>query len=413
MNINGYEFGEIAFMTAGGPLWATTADGCPALVALRSANQAQRSRQRWKAWANVDSQYVVRLIDVAQHDDGRCAIVQERVRGRTLESLLTSDELRPLATRRMIIRGLRRGLEALHEAGVVHGDLSVSNVLIDQRLSPVIIDLIDLPTDDAGTPGWTLDLSVCPSSDFVALKRIARALGIHDDDDAQETTDKDDTVKPVDEELIAKMFIDPTNAVEDLRRAAAVTPTISPQQKGRHGIKRPRKRPSIPLSLSLGLTAVAVMAATSGFTWWAQDETIDSLDLPAQSALRPQHRCSLQDAQNQLDEILRQRDLAFQSTSVDQLATVLDAELLQIDTRTIEELVASGTTLQDISTAGTVQTISSCSSQRMIVEAVIQQNRSQTCQAGQCRQWGPQQEHLVELVLEGAPIKATRMRPLA
>ena len=156
MEIGGYELGTIIHMGANGPLWLTETSKGPGVVAIRGEREARGSVDRWRAWAGIDSPHVVRLLDVVRHEDGQWAVVQEYIEGRPLDIALASHALRSLRTRRRVWEGVAAGVEALHEAGIVHGDISPANIIVDPQGRAVIIDIIDPPRPGAGTRGWSL-----------------------------------------------------------------------------------------------------------------------------------------------------------------------------------------------------------------------------------------------------------------
>ena len=162
MNIGGYDVGQIFHIGATGPVWRTRTDAGEALLSLRAAGDGERCLERWKAWASITSRHVVALRDVARSDDGRWAIVYDYVAGRPLDAEIGSPDLRPIATRRQIIEGVAAGVSALHSAGIVHGDLTPSNIIVTPSGRAVIIDLIDELGERDGTPGWSEGLNCAP-----------------------------------------------------------------------------------------------------------------------------------------------------------------------------------------------------------------------------------------------------------
>ena len=175
MNIGGYDIGQIFHIGATGPVWRTRTNAGEALLSLRVAGDGERCLERWKAWASITSRHVVALRDVARSDDGRWAIVYDYVAGRPLDAEIGSPDLRPIATRRQIIEGIAAGVSALHSAGIVHGDLTPSNIIVTPSGRAVIIDLIDELGEDDGTPGWSQGRSG-PQADRACLRQLAQIL---------------------------------------------------------------------------------------------------------------------------------------------------------------------------------------------------------------------------------------------
>lgn len=113
--------------------------------------------------AKVDHPNVVDVERVLE-DEGCPVLVMEHVTGGSLAGLL--DEEGPLdadRTRR-IGRDIARGLAAIHEAGIVHRDLSPANVLLHREGRAIVTDFgLARPTgagatrlldEDAGTEGY-------------------------------------------------------------------------------------------------------------------------------------------------------------------------------------------------------------------------------------------------------------------
>ena len=180
MNIGGYEIGQVFHIGSTGPMWRTRTDAGEALVAIRSPNEGDRCLARWKAWASITSRHVVALRDVVRSEDGRWAIVQDYVPGRTLDAELGSPDLRPIATRRQILHGIAAGVSALHGAGIAHGDLTPANIIITPEGRAVIIDLIDDIGEGEGTPGWSLE-AAGREADRRCLRQIASLLNMNEE----------------------------------------------------------------------------------------------------------------------------------------------------------------------------------------------------------------------------------------
>lgn len=176
MEINGYELVGIAFNRADGPMWRTrTPSGEHGLLTMHTQGDADRHLERWQSWAGMDSPHVVRLFDVITHQDGRWSLIQAEVHGNTLAFLLESHDDVLKTRSKQIIAGIEDGVRALHAAGITHGDLSPSNIIITPDGQPVIIDMIGPLGDEEGTAGWS-EGPPSPANDEAAVARIAQAI---------------------------------------------------------------------------------------------------------------------------------------------------------------------------------------------------------------------------------------------
>lgn len=131
-------------------------------VALKVLRRGPVQREREaRALARIDHPNIVRVFGTGlHHPEGGAAagyIVTERVRGETLDRWLQRD---PTPRQRLqLLLGCAEGLQAAHEAGVVHADFKPSNVLVEGDGTPRIIDFGIAGSDHhtaplGGTPGW-------------------------------------------------------------------------------------------------------------------------------------------------------------------------------------------------------------------------------------------------------------------
>lgn len=96
----------------------------------------------------------------------------------TLEEYLDSHKL----PHEHIMAGLEAGIQHLHTLGYAHNDLNPTNIMLDDSLTPVIIDFgsckrVGEGLVSAGTPGWADDYEVSdPEHDKAALKKLRRWL---------------------------------------------------------------------------------------------------------------------------------------------------------------------------------------------------------------------------------------------
>jgi serine/threonine-protein kinase len=111
---------------------------------LARAGLGQRFLQEARAAARIRSAHVVQVADVDQTEDGRPFMVLEYIQGLTLQEIY--DELTGEGTALTTMDALEYamqmfdGVEAAHEAGVVHRDLKPDNVMVtkDARGAPLI-----------------------------------------------------------------------------------------------------------------------------------------------------------------------------------------------------------------------------------------------------------------------------------
>lgn len=82
---------------------------------------------------------VVNIIKVEATTEG-VYVVMEYVEGTTLKDWLWDDPLPPLSQRLQWYRGVVEAVGVLHQAGIVHGDLKSSNIMIRDNDQPVLLD---------------------------------------------------------------------------------------------------------------------------------------------------------------------------------------------------------------------------------------------------------------------------------
>ncbi len=105
-------------------------------VALKFVQASDATLREVRAGREISHPNVCRIYDVVDVD-ASAAIVMEYVEG---EDLTAWDRLKPVPTLG-IVRDICNGLEAIHERGLVHGDLKPANVMIDARGRARITDL--------------------------------------------------------------------------------------------------------------------------------------------------------------------------------------------------------------------------------------------------------------------------------
>lgn len=407
MNIGGYEIGQVFHIGSTGPMWRTRTNAGEALVALRSPDEGERCLARWKSWASITSRHVVALRDVVRSEDGRWAIVQDFVPGRTLDAELGSPDLRPIATRRQILHGIAAGVSALHSAGIAHGDLTPANVIITPEGRAVIIDLIDDIGEGEGTPGWSLE-AAGREADRRCLRQIASLLNMNEelatlgcDESSTSGSAVTLTVSDPEEHVISREPVDPGRVIAELRAAALREDTLTDDVGRVHGAEfasdeRRRSAPRFRRSWRVGVLAVGVVAIVVGLSVMAygvwgggtedgpkasprSHETASSAGAPTSSSI-----CEPDALADTISHAIATRDRAVMDGDVAALGSVLGGELLMQDTQRIETMLSEGVRVHTLSSTIDNVAVISCEQGAIDVGATLIVESSQTCRADGC-----------------------------
>ena len=407
MNIGGYDVGQVFHIGASGPVWRTRTDAGEALLSLRAGADGERCLERWKAWASITSRHVVALRDVARSDDGRWAIVYDYVAGRPLDAEIGSPDLRPIATRRQIIEGIAAGVSALHSAGIVHGDLTPSNIIVTPSGRAVIIDLIDELGEYDGTPGWSQGLSG-QGADRACLRQLAHLLhmdealaqlGFDERNDclADATPFVDDPV----EHPISREPVDPERVIADLRAAALREDTLrdgrsehaaaSTSRKGRVGSREVQRGRLRALGvLAAGLTAIVAGVAIMAYGFLRSGPSDDQTETSAyrdpsqsleQSSGSP---CDVSALSETINHAIHTRDEAVVAGDPTPLESVLGGELLDQDMHRIATMQSDGVRVSQLSSQIGDVSVLACEPGAIDVGATLTVLTSETCRAGTC-----------------------------
>lgn len=407
MNIGAYEIGQVFHIGSSGPLWKTHTDAGDALVALRSPNEGERCLARWKSWASITSRHVVALRDVVRSDDGRWAIVQDYVPGRSLDAELGSPDLRPIATRRQILHGIAAGVSALHGAGIAHGDLTPANVIITPEGRAVIIDLIDEIGDGEGTPGWSLE-ATGREADRRCLRQIASLLDMNEelttlgfDESSTSGSAVTPTVCEPDEHVITREPVDPGRVIAELRAAALREDTLTDgavraDDAAFPSVARRRSTWRVGRSWRVGVLAVGVVAIAVGLSimvygvWGSGNEdgaeasprsheTASSAGTSTSSSM-----CEPAALAETISHAIATRDRAVMDGDASVLGSVLGGELLAQDTQRIEAMISEGVRVPMLSSRIDNVAVISCEQGAIDVGATLIVESSQTCRADGC-----------------------------
>lgn len=107
--------------------------------------------------ARIDLRYLVKVHQVGE-DEGHRWVVMEHVPGTDLSEVLRTDGRLDAARVRVVARGILIALEAIHRAGLVHGDLSAANVRLAGPDRAVVLDpgSVHRIGERAAAGTWTL-----------------------------------------------------------------------------------------------------------------------------------------------------------------------------------------------------------------------------------------------------------------
>ena len=407
MNIGGYDVGQVFHIGATGPVWRTRTDAGDALLSLRAAGDGERCLERWKTWASITSRHVVALRDVARSDDGRWAIVYDYVAGRPLDAEIDSPDLRPIATRRQIIEGIAAGVSALHSAGIVHGDLTPSNIIVTPSGRAVIIDLIDELEERDGTPGWSQGLTG-EQADRVCLRQLAHILhmdealadlGFADRDDClgEATPVLDDPI----EHPISREPVDPGRVIADLRAAALredtrrdgrserTTVSALHENYGRNRSRQHGRRSALGV-LAVGLTAIIAGVSIMGYGLLHAGSSDRQGEAPVHSDPSQSHEqtvgsaCDVSALSETINRAIRTRDEAVVAGDPASLESVLGGELLEQDKERIASMRSDGVRVAQLSSQIDNVSVLACEPGAIDVGATLTVLASETCRAGTC-----------------------------
>ncbi|MEM9040549.1 MAG: protein kinase, partial [Actinomycetota bacterium] len=131
---------------------ALAADG--RAVAIKIHDRSDDGRREASRLAAVDHPGVVRLVGDGELDDGRVWIALEWIDGATLADLTAGAARVPDDRARRIVSQLAAALDALHDAGIVHGDVSPRNVIVGVD---DVVTLVDLGASTIVGAGSTVD----------------------------------------------------------------------------------------------------------------------------------------------------------------------------------------------------------------------------------------------------------------
>jgi hypothetical protein len=141
--VPGYEVGELVGAGAHGTVWSALPEGQRAAVALKvvAAEGEEAVAREVATLRGVRHPHLVPVHDVVALDDGAVAIVLDLLTGGSLADVVRARGHLSPGEVVTVLSPVASALSALHAAGVVHGDLSAGNVLLDRAGRPHVADL--------------------------------------------------------------------------------------------------------------------------------------------------------------------------------------------------------------------------------------------------------------------------------
>jgi serine/threonine protein kinase len=136
----------------------------------------------------VESPHIVRLLDVTSVGDGQPSLVFERVRGRSLASLLRERHDLERGEIVTLLAPLARVVSELQQAGVAHGKFGVGAISLGEFGQPVLMGFGHATLFTPGASSAALDTEPAAVLDRTALATLAIALLAHVRDGSRDST---------------------------------------------------------------------------------------------------------------------------------------------------------------------------------------------------------------------------------
>jgi len=144
---------------------------------LANEYAVRKFRDEGIAGAVVNHPNVVSVLDRGETADGVPYLVMTRIRGESLASRLRRDGTLSPYRAAMIVRQILAGLDALHAAGFIHGDVKTSNILVmtgtDGSDTAVLIDLgLASPWPASDPAAGSEDMTISGTLEYMAPELI-------------------------------------------------------------------------------------------------------------------------------------------------------------------------------------------------------------------------------------------------
>jgi serine/threonine-protein kinase len=116
------------------------------VVSTSDPKRVARFEREVEALARVRHPSVVRVHDTGREGDVLYFAMDLVEGGQTLDAVLKKRP--PLGRALELVEGATRGVQALHDAGLIHRDVKPANIVVDRAGTPIVIDLGLAASDD-------------------------------------------------------------------------------------------------------------------------------------------------------------------------------------------------------------------------------------------------------------------------
>ncbi len=441
MTIPGYDLLQPFTTTPNGALWmARSRTGKDCLIRFTTTEEAAELTTRFVTLKALDSIYVARLRDVIA-DGNRVAIVTDFVPGTVLSQWIYIPGAAVQERVRAILRDIALGLKALHDMGLAHGDLSPSNVVIGED-GAVLIDCVlgGGVTEPYAAPELNQSHDEFEGgtdrrpADVWAWGKIAHELGfeglivdraLHPDPARRATIDDilaDEQIRDAGDLNAIPMETGASNLdpgqmlrIEAARAETMESPLVG-KSVGRHARRPKRSWPRIALATVLVVTSAAVMLSWmdfSPFQQWFGGEP----DPATQGGDSKSQQVTCLDAEQSLsvlEQVMAERDRAFEELDTDRLATVLvaDTDLWEDDVNLMNAIEEAAVTVEGLKTSISDVQVVSTTCPPLVVEATFTQLEYQQCKDSECNDIPAQDPVRLRLTLDGPSWKVREVQSL-
>ena len=190
-DVPGYSVGRRLGAGGSAVVWAATrdTDGAPVavkVVTVGAGAQAEAAVRELGVLARVDVEGLVRFHEAVSlpGEDRRVALVLDLVAGGSLHGVVRARGHLSVGESVTVLAPVARTLAGLHAAGVLHGDVSPANVLLERAGRPLLADLGvarfvgEAPGEALGTEGFVAPEvvdggPVTPAADVYAAGALA------------------------------------------------------------------------------------------------------------------------------------------------------------------------------------------------------------------------------------------------